>query len=44
MLILPSEPPWALYRFHEMAVQEHCPGFIVLEEGIAEDAEDIIID
>ena len=33
----------AFYRFNEIDEQEDCPGFIVLEEDIADD-EDIVID
>ena len=32
------------HRFNEMDVQEACISFITLEEGIAEDDEDVTID
>ena len=35
---------WTLfYRFSEMDAQEACPGFMILEEDVAEDDEDIVI-
>ena len=37
-------PPLALYYSSEMDTKEACPGFIVLEEEIAEDDEEIVID
>ena len=30
-----------LYHFKEMDVEEACPGFMILEEDIVEDDEDI---
>ena len=32
------------YRFNEVDVQEARPSFMILEEGITEDDEDIVID
>ena len=32
-----------LYRFNEMDSEELCPGFMILEEDIAEDDEDIVV-
>ena len=29
-----SEPPWALYRFNEVNVQEGCRGFMILDKDI----------
>ena len=44
MLIFASETPLAPYHCNEMVVQEVCPGFMILEEDIAEDDENIFMD
>ena len=44
MVLLPYETPLALYRSSEMDAQEACPGLMILEEDIAEDEENIVID
>ena len=43
-MFLQNETPLAFYYFSEMDKQEACQGFVILEEDIAEEDENIFID